>query len=44
MSSDDVLAYFKDFDPASLEWVNDTSCEYQVQFDCAFEHDPFLIR
>lgn len=27
MSSDDVLAIFKDFDPASLEWVNDLSCE-----------------
>lgn len=33
MSSDDVLSFFKQFDPASLEWVNDTSCN--VVFDDA---------
>jgi ketosteroid isomerase-like protein len=28
MGSEDVLAYFKAFDPSSLEWVNDKSCEF----------------
>ena len=26
MSSEDVLKYFEDFDPNSIEWVNDLSC------------------
>lgn len=36
MSSDDVLAYFKAFDPASLEWVNDKSCEYTLRDTTSF--------
>lgn len=26
MSTQDVFKYFKDFGPASLEWINDYSC------------------
>ena len=31
MSSDDVLAYFNDYDPNSIEWINDLACN--VVFD-----------
>ncbi|XP_022085690.1 nuclear cap-binding protein subunit 3-like isoform X2 [Acanthaster planci] len=26
MSTQDVFNYFKDYDPSSIEWINDTSC------------------
>lgn len=31
MSTEDVMAYFKEYCPASIEWINDTSCN--VVFD-----------
>lgn len=27
MSTKDVFKYFEDYAPASLEWINDVSCE-----------------
>ena len=27
MSTKDVFAYFSDFGPGSIEWIDDTSCE-----------------
>jgi hypothetical protein len=29
MSTQDVFDYFKDFGPASIEWINDVSCKYK---------------
>ena len=28
MSTQDVFNYFKDYDPSSIEWINDTSCKF----------------
>ena len=27
MSTEDVFAYFKDFAPGSVEWIDDSSCK-----------------
>ncbi|KAG8225485.1 hypothetical protein J437_LFUL009478 [Ladona fulva] len=32
MSTEDVFAYFKDYSPASIEWINDYSCK-DLTFD-----------
>lgn len=31
MSTQDVFGYFKEYPPAHIEWIDDTSCEYGVQ-------------
>lgn len=28
MSTQDVFGYFKEYPPAHIEWIDDTSCEY----------------
>lgn len=28
MTTQDVFNYFKDYGPASLEWISDNSCKY----------------
>lgn len=32
MSTKDVFQYFKDYAPASIEWVNDVSCKIIYYF------------
>lgn len=31
MSTQDVFGYFKEYPPAHIEWIDDTSCEYGMQ-------------
>lgn len=31
MSTQDVFGYFKEYPPAHIEWIDDTSCEYIAQ-------------
>ena len=33
MSTQDVFDYFKDYGPASIEWINDVSCECNLRFN-----------
>lgn len=35
MSTQDVFGYFKEYPPAHIEWIDDTSCEYGVQTEGA---------
>jgi hypothetical protein len=37
MSTQDVFDYFKDYGPASIEWINDVCCKYSLVYidnDC----------
>lgn len=34
MSTQDVFGYFKEYPPAHIEWIDDTSCEYN-KYTCA---------
>ena len=31
MSTQDVFGYFKEYPPAHIEWIDDTSCEYDTR-------------
>lgn len=30
MSTEDVFAYFEAYPPKAVEWINDTSCEFEA--------------
>lgn len=30
MSTQDVFGYFKEYPPAHIEWIDDTSCKYSL--------------
>lgn len=30
MSTQDIFRYFKEYPPAHIEWINDTSCKSDV--------------
>ena len=32
MSTQDIFSYFKEYPPAHIEWLDDTSCKYTYIF------------
>ena len=32
LSTKDIFSYFQDFAPATIEWINDTSCESSLDY------------
>ncbi len=30
MSTQDIFGYFKEYPPAHIEWIEDTSCKYSL--------------
>ena len=47
MSTKDIFAYFNDFAPGSVEWIDDSSCKcnigYPIVLHCQYDKHRFSL-